>query len=73
MGLRSLARTVAANKSYRQSGTTDMFGYFFQKEWRDKGHPASGVDRPTKKPRRGGKVNQRAARFLPGAALHERR
>ncbi|MEZ3504911.1 MAG: hypothetical protein K1W25_15945 [Lachnospiraceae bacterium] len=55
MGLRSLARTVAANKSYRNSGTTDMFGYFFQKAWREKGHPASEVDRPTKKPRRGGK------------------
>lgn len=39
MGLRSLARTVAANKSYRNSGTTDMFGYFFQKAWREKGHP----------------------------------
>lgn len=52
MGLRSLARTVAANKSYRESGTTDMFGYFFQKEWREKGHPASDVVRPTKKPMR---------------------
>lgn len=55
MGLRSLARTVAANKSYRNSGTTDMFGYFFQKAWREKGHPASEVDRPTKKRRRGRK------------------
>ncbi len=50
MGLRSLARTVAANKSYRKSGTTDMFEYFFLKAWREKGHPASGVERPTKKP-----------------------
>ena len=46
MGLRSLARTVAANKSYRQSGTTDMFDYFFTKVWREKGHPASGADLP---------------------------
>ncbi len=55
MGLRSLARTVAANKSYRQSGTTDMFDYFFTKLWREKGHPAPDVKRPTKKPRRGRK------------------
>ncbi|MCR2047907.1 hypothetical protein NSB25_11485 [Acetatifactor muris] len=55
MGLRSLARTVAANKSYRQSGTTDMFDYFFTKAWRENGHPASGADRPTKKRRRGRK------------------
>ncbi len=55
MGLRSLARTVVANKSYRQSGTTGMFDYFFTKLWREKGHPASGIERPTKKPRRGRK------------------
>lgn len=36
MGLRTLARTVAKNKSYKKCGTTDMFGYFFTKEWREK-------------------------------------
>lgn len=41
MGLRTLARTVARNKSYRNCGTTDMFGYYFSKEWREKGHPAN--------------------------------
>lgn len=55
MGLRTLARTVARNQSYRKSGTTDMFDYFFTKAWREKGHTASGVNRPTKKPRRGRK------------------
>lgn len=40
-GLRRLARTVAHNQSYRQSHTTDMFGYFFSKGWREKGHPAN--------------------------------
>lgn len=55
MGLRTLARTVARNQSYRKSGTTDMFDYFFTKIWREKGHPASGVNRPAKKPRRGRK------------------
>ena len=55
MGLRSLARTVAANKSYRQSGTTDMFDYFFTKVWREKGHPASGAEKKKKKRRRGRK------------------
>lgn len=43
-GLRGLAREVARNQSYRKSHTTDMFGYFFQKIWREKGnHPASGI------------------------------
>lgn len=42
-GLRGLAREVAHSQSYRRSHTTDMFGYFFQKNWRDKGHPASGI------------------------------
>ncbi len=38
--MRKLARTVAANQSYKQGGTTDMFGYFFTKLWREKdGHP----------------------------------
>lgn len=53
MGLRTLARTVAASKSYRNCKTTDMFGYYFSKEWREKGHPAnlngSGCPGPTKK------------------------
>lgn len=53
MGLRSLARTVARNKSYAKSGTTDMFDYFFSKEWRAKGHGANlnkrGCPGPTKK------------------------
>lgn len=52
MGMRTLARTVAANMSYRQSHTTDMFGYFFTKLWRDKGHPASGRANNTKKRKR---------------------
>lgn len=55
MGLRTLARTVARNQSYRKYGTTDMFDYFFTKIWREKGHPASGIERPTKKPRCGRK------------------
>ncbi len=37
--MRSLARTVAHNKSYKKCGTTDMFHYFFTKMWREKGHP----------------------------------
>lgn len=38
--MRKLARTVAANQSYKKSGTTDMFGYYFKKIWREKaGHP----------------------------------
>lgn len=53
MGIRKLARTVAKNKSYAKGGTTDMFGYFFSKEWREKGHPANlnhyGVPGSTKK------------------------
>lgn len=49
--MRSLARTVARNQSYKKSGTTDMFHYFFTKLWREKGHPASGIDRPTKRKR----------------------
>ena len=53
--MRKLARTVAANQSYKNGGTTDMFDYFFTKVWREKGHPASGADRPTKKRRRGRK------------------
>lgn len=43
---------VARNQSYKKSRTTDMFQYFFTKMWREKGHPASGIDRPTKKRRR---------------------
>lgn len=38
--MRRLARTVAANKSYQKCHTTDMFEYFFEKLWREKGHPA---------------------------------
>ena len=41
MGLRTLARTVARNKSYKKSRTTDMFGYFFSEGWREKGHTAN--------------------------------
>lgn len=41
MSLRTLARTVAHNKSYQKCGTTDMFKYFFTKLWREKGHPAA--------------------------------
>lgn len=50
--MRTLARTVARNKSYAKCGTTDMFEYFFDKIWREKGHPRSGLLRPTKKRRR---------------------
>ena len=38
---RKLARTVAKNKSYKKSKTTDMFQYFFSELWRAKGHPAN--------------------------------
>ena len=51
--MRKLARTVAHAKSYVESHTTDMFGYFFSKEWREKGHYANlnkyGMKGPTKK------------------------
>ena len=40
MGLRTLARTVCVNKSYKKSRTTDMFSYFFSTIWRTK-HPAN--------------------------------
>lgn len=50
---RRLARTVAKNKSYKQSRTTDMFQYFFSEMWRAKGHPANlnkySCPGPTKK------------------------
>lgn len=52
-GKRKLARTVARNKSYANGRTTDIFGYFFSKEWREKGHPANlnkeGFPGPCKK------------------------
>lgn len=32
--MRRLARTVARNKSYKDSHTTDMFEYYFEKMWR---------------------------------------
>ena len=47
--MRRLARTVARNKSYLESHTKDMFGYYFKILWRDKGHPESRRLRPTKK------------------------
>lgn len=50
--MRSLTRTIARNQSYNKSRTTDMFQYFFTKLWREKGHSASGIDRPTKKQRK---------------------
>ena len=50
--MRKLARTVAANQSYKKSGTTDMFGYYFKKIWREKaGHPDGTRWNPTKKPK----------------------
>ena len=52
MGLRTIARTVVRNQSYKHGGTTDMFDYFFTKMWREKGHPAANPDRPTKKAHR---------------------
>lgn len=53
--MRKLAREVARNQSYKRSGTTDMFHYFFDKIWREKGHPASRRMNPTKKKRLGGR------------------
>jgi len=51
--MRKLARTVAANQSYKQDGTTDMSGYFFTKLWREKaGHPEGARSNPTKKRKR---------------------
>lgn len=51
--MRTLARTVAKSKSYKESHTTDMFGYFFKKIWREKGkHPESNRLNPTKKKRK---------------------
>lgn len=50
--MRTLARTVARNKSYVKCGTTDMLEYFFDKIWREKGHPRSMRYNPTKKRRR---------------------
>lgn len=48
--MRKLARTVAANQSYKKDGTTNMFGYFFTKIWREKaGHPEGTRPNPTKK------------------------
>ena len=48
-GMRSLVRTVAMNKSYRQSPTTKMFQYFFTKLWREKAHPAENRRNPAKR------------------------
>lgn len=53
--MRKLAREVARNQSYKRSGTTDMFHYFFDKIWREKGHPASHRMNPAKKKRFGGR------------------
>ena len=50
--MRKLARAVAMNRSYVNSGTTDMFEYFFDKIWREKGHPKLNRINPTKKKRR---------------------
>ena len=51
--MRKLARTVANEKSYKKTRTTDMFGFFFSKEWREKGHYANlnghSYPGPTKK------------------------
>lgn len=55
--MRKLARTVARNKSYIKSGTTDMFAYFFDEIWREKGHPKrSMLINPTKKKRFGRRI-----------------
>lgn len=40
------------NKSYAKCVTTDMFEYFFDKIWREKGHPKSNRFNNTKKKRR---------------------
>ena len=51
--LRKLARDAARSKSYKQSKTTSMFYYYFEKEWREKGHPknlrSDSLPSPTKK------------------------
>lgn len=53
MGLRTLARTIAHNKSYNNCRTTDLFQWYFSKAWREKGHPANArkarCPGPTKK------------------------
>ena len=38
---RKWVRAVARTKSYKDSGTTNLFEYLFKRFWRDKGHPAS--------------------------------
>ena len=49
--LRKVARDMARSQSYKQSHTTDMFHYFFNKIWREKaGHEASNNMSPTKVP-----------------------
>lgn len=48
-GMRSLVRTVAMNKSYRQSHTTKMFQYFFTKLWGKRGYPAESRWNPAKR------------------------
>lgn len=50
-GLRKWTIEVSHNRSYRQSHSTDMFGYFFEKAWREKtGHPRGTRIIATKKP-----------------------
>ena len=40
--MRRLVRQTAKAKSYKKSGTTDMFEFFFKKIWRERLlHPAS--------------------------------
>ena len=38
-GMRKVARQVAHSRAYRADHNTDRFKYFFEKEWREKGHP----------------------------------
>lgn len=48
-------RSSKKSELYKRSRTTDMFHYFFDKIWREKGHPASRRMNPTKKKRFGGR------------------
>lgn len=50
---RKVARDMARSQSKKQSHTTDMFQYYFDKIWREKyKHEASHISNPTKKKRR---------------------
>lgn len=40
--MRKITRGMARSQSYKKTGTTNMFHYFFEKTWREKaGHPVN--------------------------------